>query len=189
MTTPIEHFEKTLTFFVSHGKMPYDWATPLKDWQAVKAEFAEKDKKIKELEHPEYMRVFWVLKELEGKNRNYSSEVSKEMKKTIGTVNEQIRELVKLGYVRKGKRDKRQFYKTVDIEVPLDVEGLQQQLAQSQRELEHACVLLALNLGNIDDVVDEIDETKITVKKTNKDANSWLTFIREAAAEATKEKK
>ena len=35
--SPIDHFEHTLTFFVSHGKMPYDWATPLKDWQAVKA--------------------------------------------------------------------------------------------------------------------------------------------------------
>jgi len=40
--SPIDHFDKTLTFFVSHGsmknRMPYDWANPLKDWQAVKAE-------------------------------------------------------------------------------------------------------------------------------------------------------
>ena len=141
MTTPIEDFEHTLAFFVSHGKMPYDWATPLKDWQAVKAY-------VKELEK-------WEVISSKG-----------------------------------GLQEACKTCEAFRID-PLEdaLKGVTEQLAQSQRELEHACVLLALNLGNIDDVVDEIDETKITVKKTTKDANSWLTFIREAAAEATKEKK
>ena len=44
-------------------------------------------------------------------------------------------------------------------------------------QLEKACVLLALNLGNIDDVEDKGAVT-INTKKINKDANSWLEFIR-----------
>ena len=144
-----------------------------------KEQLAEKDKKIKELEHPEYMRVFWVLKELEDKNRNYSSEVSKEMKKTIGTVNEQIRELVKLGYVRKGKRDKRQFYKTVDIEVPLDVEGLQQQLAQSQKEKEWLA-------GELHDRLMDLDY-QLPLGVSTREGGIYR--LLKAAAEATKETK
>jgi len=46
-----------------------------------------------------------------------------------------------------------------------------------KKQLEKACVLLALNLGNIDDVEDKGAVT-INTKKINKDATSWLEFIR-----------
>ena len=50
-------------------------------------------------------------------------------------------------------------------------------IKETEKHLELACVLLALINGNIDDVEDKGAVT-INTKKINKDANSWLEFIR-----------
>ena len=42
--------------------------------------------------------------------------------------------------------------------------------------LEKACILLAINLGNIDDV--DSYSIAVDITKINKDANSWLEWIR-----------
>ena len=50
-------------------------------------------------------------------------------------------------------------------------------IVELKAELEQACMLLALTLGNTDDV-DSDSITHLNTKKNNKDANSWLEFIR-----------
>jgi hypothetical protein len=54
---------------------------------------------------------------------------------------------------------------------------LKSENAKLTHQLETACMLLAVNVGNIDKVK---DGGAITINKTkaNKDANSWLEFIK-----------
>jgi len=60
-------------------------------------------------------------------------------------------------------------------ELKAENEVLDQAREKEREKLEAACMLLALNLGNIDDIDAEV--ITINTKKANKDANSWLDFI------------
>jgi hypothetical protein len=75
------------------------------------------------------------------------------------------------------QNDTAQYYCDLMLKYQGERDEAKKENTKLHKQLETACMLLAVNVGNIDKVK---DGGAITINKTkaNKDANSWLEFIR-----------